>query len=91
MLGQNVYPPFDKKMPKSLAKNLPPPKTFFFSQENIHFLTYIQPHMAHLKITFWIFFLTGCLRYWPQKGLKRTFCARTFQGLHSVRLWKPTI
>jgi hypothetical protein len=56
MLGQNVYPPFDKKMPKSLAKNLPPPKTFFFSQENIHFLTYIQPHMAHLKITFWIFF-----------------------------------
>jgi hypothetical protein len=31
--------------------------------------------MAHLKITFWKKKLTGCLRYWPQKGLKSTFWA----------------
>jgi hypothetical protein len=40
---------------KSAAKNLPPTKTFFFSKKsfNFYFLTYIQPPMAHLKITFW--------------------------------------
>jgi hypothetical protein len=40
-----------------------------------YFLTYLQPPMAHLKITFWKKKLTGWLSYWPQKGLKSTFWA----------------
>jgi hypothetical protein len=52
--------------------------------------------MAHLKITLSKkkFYRAGWLSFWPQKGQKGTFglpCARTFQGLHSVRFWTPTI
>jgi hypothetical protein len=46
--------------------------------------------MAHLKITFWQKKIDRA-----SKGSKRHLldhiCARTFQGLHSVRLWTPTI
>jgi hypothetical protein len=42
--------------------------------------------MAHLKITFWRRKkLTGCLRYWPHKGLKSTYWA--INPVSSVAIW----
>jgi hypothetical protein len=71
-MGQKVYHPFGKKIPKSLAKNLPPTKTFFFSRKYIFFLlTYIQPFMAHLKITFWNYFFDRVSPLLASKGSKK--------------------
>jgi hypothetical protein len=51
--------------------------------------------MAHLKITFWQKKIVRVSQLQASKGSKRHLldhiCARTFQGLHSVRLWTPTI
>jgi hypothetical protein len=51
--------------------------------------------MAHLKITFWQKKIDRESQLQASKGSKRHLldhiCARTFQGLHSVRLWTPTI
>jgi hypothetical protein len=51
--------------------------------------------MAHLKITFWQKKIDRMSQLQASKGSKRHLldhiCARTFQGVHSVRLWTPTI
>jgi hypothetical protein len=72
-------------------------KTFFFLEKIKKKLktTLIQIPMAHLKITFWQKKVDMVSQLQASKGSKRHLldhiCARTFQGLHSVRLWTPTI
>jgi hypothetical protein len=72
-------------------------KTFFFLEKIKKKLktTLIQIPMAHLKITFWQKKIDRVSQLQASKGSKRHLldhiCARTFQGLHSVRLWTPTI
>jgi hypothetical protein len=85
------------KVTESLVKNLPPSKLFFFWRKSKKKLktTLIQIPMAHLKITFWQKKFDRVSQLQASKGSKRHLldhiCARTFQGLHSVRLWTPTI
>jgi hypothetical protein len=68
-----MYWIFGLKVTKSLAKNLPPFKTFFFLKKIFFFifLTYIQLPMAHLKITFWTLFFDKVSLLLASKGSKK--------------------
>jgi hypothetical protein len=61
---------------------------FFFCRKSIFFIynlntaTHAYGGLKNQNFNFLTGFLTGCLDH---------ICARTFQGLHSVRLWTPTI
>jgi hypothetical protein len=67
-----MYHPHVIKLRKSLTKNLPPTKTFFFTRKSFFFfLTYIQPPMAHLKITFWNFIFDRVAQLLASKGSKK--------------------